>query len=90
VTRTLRPVDPATGDEVASYPAFTASEVDAALAAAHEAERAWRGTSLDERARLLAGRPGCCANGGRSAPPSSLGKWASRSPRHEPRSTSVP
>ena len=55
MTRTLRPVDPATGDEVASYPAFTASEVDAALAAAHEAERAWRGTSLDERARLLAG-----------------------------------
>jgi succinate-semialdehyde dehydrogenase/glutarate-semialdehyde dehydrogenase len=55
VTRTLRPVDPAIGDEVASYPAFTASEVDAALAAAHEAERAWRGTSLDERARLLAG-----------------------------------
>jgi succinate-semialdehyde dehydrogenase / glutarate-semialdehyde dehydrogenase len=51
VTGTLRSVDPATGDEVASYPAFTASKVDAALAAAHEAQRVWRGTSLGERAR---------------------------------------
>jgi len=55
VTGTLRSVDPATGDEVARYPALTATEVDAALAAAYEAQRAWRGTSLDERARLLAG-----------------------------------
>jgi succinate-semialdehyde dehydrogenase / glutarate-semialdehyde dehydrogenase len=53
VTGTLRSVDPATGDEVARYRALTATEVDAALAAAHEAQRAWRGTSLDERARLL-------------------------------------
>jgi succinate-semialdehyde dehydrogenase / glutarate-semialdehyde dehydrogenase len=55
VTGTLRSVDPATGDEVATYPSFTATEVDAALAAAHEAQRAWRGTSFDERARLLTG-----------------------------------
>jgi succinate-semialdehyde dehydrogenase / glutarate-semialdehyde dehydrogenase len=58
VTGTLRSVDPATGAEVARYPAFTAAEVDAALAAAHEAQRVWRGVSLDERARLLTGAAG--------------------------------
>ena len=54
MTGILRSVDPATGDEVARYPTFTATEVDAALAAAHAAQQVWQGTSLDERARLLA------------------------------------
>jgi succinate-semialdehyde dehydrogenase / glutarate-semialdehyde dehydrogenase len=54
VTRILRSVDPATGDEVASYPTFTTTETEAAVAAADQAQRAWRGTSLDERARRLA------------------------------------
>jgi succinate-semialdehyde dehydrogenase/glutarate-semialdehyde dehydrogenase len=53
VTGVLRSVDPATGDEVARYPTLTATEVDATLAAAHEAQRRWRDVSLDERARLL-------------------------------------
>jgi acyl-CoA reductase-like NAD-dependent aldehyde dehydrogenase len=34
VTGTLRSVDPATGDEVASYAAFTPAEIEAAVAAA--------------------------------------------------------
>jgi succinate-semialdehyde dehydrogenase / glutarate-semialdehyde dehydrogenase len=53
MTGTLRSVDPATGDEVASYPAFTTAEIEAAVAAADQAQRAWRGVSLDERARRL-------------------------------------
>jgi succinate-semialdehyde dehydrogenase/glutarate-semialdehyde dehydrogenase len=53
VTGILRSVDPATGDEVARYPTFTSAEIEAAVAAADQAQRAWRGTSLDERARSL-------------------------------------
>jgi succinate-semialdehyde dehydrogenase / glutarate-semialdehyde dehydrogenase len=54
VTGTLRSVDPATGDEVAGYPTFTPAEIEAAVAAADRAQQAWRGVSLDERARRLA------------------------------------
>jgi succinate-semialdehyde dehydrogenase/glutarate-semialdehyde dehydrogenase len=53
VTGVLRSVDPATGDEVASYPTFATAEIEATVAAAEEAQRAWRGTSFDERARRL-------------------------------------
>jgi succinate-semialdehyde dehydrogenase / glutarate-semialdehyde dehydrogenase len=53
VTGVLRSVDPATGEEVARYPTFTTADIDAAVAAAHGAQQVWRGTSLDERARLL-------------------------------------
>ena len=53
MTGILRSVDPATGDEVASYPTFTTAEIEAAVAAAHKAQQTWRGTSLDVRARLL-------------------------------------
>jgi succinate-semialdehyde dehydrogenase / glutarate-semialdehyde dehydrogenase len=55
VTGTLRSVDPVTGDEVGSHPTFTTAEVEAAVAAADEAQRAWRGVSFAERARLLTG-----------------------------------
>jgi succinate-semialdehyde dehydrogenase / glutarate-semialdehyde dehydrogenase len=53
VTGILRSVDPATGDEVSSYPTFTTAEIEAAVAAAHAAQQAWRAVSLDERARRL-------------------------------------
>jgi succinate-semialdehyde dehydrogenase/glutarate-semialdehyde dehydrogenase len=53
MTGILRSVDPATGEELASYPAFAASEIDAAVAAAHAAQQRWRATSFDERARHL-------------------------------------
>jgi succinate-semialdehyde dehydrogenase / glutarate-semialdehyde dehydrogenase len=53
MTGILRSVDPATGDEVASYPTFTTGELEAAVAAADEAQQAWRDASFDERARLL-------------------------------------
>jgi succinate-semialdehyde dehydrogenase / glutarate-semialdehyde dehydrogenase len=53
VTGTLRSVDPATGDEVASYPTLSGAEIDAAVAAADQAQQAWRATSFDERARHL-------------------------------------
>jgi acyl-CoA reductase-like NAD-dependent aldehyde dehydrogenase len=49
----LRSVDPATAEQYAEYPAFTAAQIDAAVAAAHAAQQAWRGTSFDERARHL-------------------------------------
>jgi len=53
VTGALRSVDPATGEELASYRAFTATQIDAAVGAAHEAQQQWRRTSFDERARHL-------------------------------------
>jgi succinate-semialdehyde dehydrogenase / glutarate-semialdehyde dehydrogenase len=53
VTGVLRSVDPATGDEVASYPALTGAEIDAALAAVDQAQQAWRDLSVGERARHL-------------------------------------
>jgi succinate-semialdehyde dehydrogenase / glutarate-semialdehyde dehydrogenase len=53
VTGVLRSVDPATGDEVASYPALTGAEIDAALAAADQAQQAWRDLPVGERARHL-------------------------------------
>jgi succinate-semialdehyde dehydrogenase / glutarate-semialdehyde dehydrogenase len=53
VTGILRSVDPATGDEIASHPALTPAELDAAVAAADQAQRAWRDVSFDERALRL-------------------------------------
>jgi succinate-semialdehyde dehydrogenase / glutarate-semialdehyde dehydrogenase len=53
VTGILRSVDPATGNQFVSYPAFSAAEIDAAVAAVHTAQQAWRGTSVVERARHL-------------------------------------
>jgi succinate-semialdehyde dehydrogenase / glutarate-semialdehyde dehydrogenase len=53
VTGFLRSLNPATGEQHASYPTFTAAQIDAAVAAAHAAQQAWRGTPFDERARHL-------------------------------------
>ena len=53
MTGILRSVDPATGDEIASHPALTPAELDAAVAAADQAQRAWRDVSFDERALRL-------------------------------------
>jgi acyl-CoA reductase-like NAD-dependent aldehyde dehydrogenase len=50
----LRSVNPATGEELAGFAEHTATELDRALAEADAAQRAWRATSLDERARVLA------------------------------------
>jgi succinate-semialdehyde dehydrogenase / glutarate-semialdehyde dehydrogenase len=49
----LRSVNPATGQELASYPEHTAEELDQALAAADAAQRAWAMTSFAERRRCL-------------------------------------
>ena len=49
----LRSVNPATGEELASYPEHTAEELDQALAAADSAQRAWAQTSFAERRRCL-------------------------------------
>jgi succinate-semialdehyde dehydrogenase/glutarate-semialdehyde dehydrogenase len=49
----LRSVNPATGEELASYPEHTAEELDQALAAADAAQRAWATTSFAERRRCL-------------------------------------
>ena len=47
-------VNPATGQTLATYPDFTADEVEAAVAAAHAAAQTWGRTSLPaERAALL-------------------------------------
>jgi succinate-semialdehyde dehydrogenase / glutarate-semialdehyde dehydrogenase len=50
---TLRSVNPATGEELTSFPEHTAGQLDEALAAAHAAQRAWAATSLAERRRCL-------------------------------------
>ena len=46
-------VDPATEEQVATVPAGTEEDIDAAVAAARAAFPAWSATSADERARLL-------------------------------------
>jgi succinate-semialdehyde dehydrogenase / glutarate-semialdehyde dehydrogenase len=50
---TLRSVNPATGEELAGFPEHTAEELEAALAEADAAQRAWRLTSFAERRRHL-------------------------------------
>jgi succinate-semialdehyde dehydrogenase/glutarate-semialdehyde dehydrogenase len=50
----LRSVNPATGEELASYPEHTAEELDQALAEADRAQRAWALTSFAQRRRNLA------------------------------------
>ena len=52
-TGTLRSVNPATGEELASYPEHTPGDLDAALAGADAAQRAWATTSFAERRRYL-------------------------------------
>jgi len=47
-------IDPSTEEQVASVPAGTEEDIDAAVAAARAAFPAWAATSADERARLLA------------------------------------
>ena len=49
----LRLVNPATGEELASYPEHTPEELDQALAEAARAQRAWARTSFAERRRCL-------------------------------------
>ena len=49
----LRSVDPATGEELASFEEHTPSELDRALAEADAAQRAWSRTSMGERSRVL-------------------------------------
>lgn len=46
-------VNPATGEQFASYPLHTPGDVDERLSAAARAQRAWRATSVVERCRLL-------------------------------------
>nr|WP_083474633.1 aldehyde dehydrogenase family protein [Pseudonocardia sp. AL041005-10] len=51
--RTIDVLDPSTGEVVGRVPRGTATDVDAAVAAAREAFPAWRDTSATERGRLL-------------------------------------
>ncbi|MDA0179824.1 NAD-dependent succinate-semialdehyde dehydrogenase [Solirubrobacter phytolaccae] len=50
---TVTVVDPATGEELAAYPEHGPAEIEAALAAADAAFRAWRSRPVAERAQLL-------------------------------------
>ncbi|HWK30189.1 MAG TPA: NAD-dependent succinate-semialdehyde dehydrogenase [Solirubrobacter sp.] len=50
---TITVVDPATGEEVASYPEHTSEQIEAALAAADDAFRSWRRRPIADRAALL-------------------------------------
>jgi succinate-semialdehyde dehydrogenase / glutarate-semialdehyde dehydrogenase len=90
VTGILRSVDPATGDEIASHPALTPAELDAAVAAADQAQRAWRDVSFDERALRLRAAARLLAERRDRYATVITGRWASRSPRPAPRSTSAP
>jgi succinate-semialdehyde dehydrogenase/glutarate-semialdehyde dehydrogenase len=49
----LRSVNPATGEELASFDEHPAEELDRALAEADSAQQEWRNASLGERARVL-------------------------------------
>ena len=48
--QTIRVVNPATGQEVAGYDEHSDADIDGAIGAAHDAQRAWAETSFDERA----------------------------------------
>src|SRR6478735_9116806 len=48
-------VNPATGEELASYDAHDEAAVEAALAAVHAASQVWAATPLDDRLALLRG-----------------------------------
>src|SRR3954451_25237683 len=52
-TEVLDVTNPASGEQLARVPLSTASELDAAVAAAREALPAWRGVAVPERARKL-------------------------------------
>jgi succinate-semialdehyde dehydrogenase/glutarate-semialdehyde dehydrogenase len=54
-TPTITVVDPATEQEVASYPEHGPEQIEAALATAHAAFGEWRRRDPDERAELLRG-----------------------------------
>lgn len=49
----FRSINPATGDEIATYPELTGAEVDAKLDKAAAAFRDWRDVTISERAALL-------------------------------------
>ena len=53
---TIVTVNPATGAELARYPAMSREQIDAALDAAAAAQRAWAGVDFTVRARDPAGR----------------------------------
>ena len=49
----MKSINPATGEELASYDELTDKELDAKLQAAHEASLAWRQTDFGARSRLM-------------------------------------
>jgi succinate-semialdehyde dehydrogenase / glutarate-semialdehyde dehydrogenase len=50
----FRSVNPATGEEIATYPELTPDQIEAKVAKAAAGYRRWRTTALDERTDLLA------------------------------------
>jgi succinate-semialdehyde dehydrogenase/glutarate-semialdehyde dehydrogenase len=50
---TLRSVNPATEEVLAEFPEHTAAEIERSLEIAASAARAWRGTSPDDRGRVM-------------------------------------
>jgi acyl-CoA reductase-like NAD-dependent aldehyde dehydrogenase len=65
---TLRSVNPATGEELAIYAEHTPGDLDAALAGADAAQRAWATTSFAERRRYLEAAARLLRRGGTSTP----------------------
>ncbi|MFD1214254.1 NAD-dependent succinate-semialdehyde dehydrogenase [Arthrobacter sp. GCM10027362] len=53
-TAIYRVLNPATGEVVEEFPTATDADIQAALAAAHEAFQSWREVPIGERARLVA------------------------------------
>lgn len=53
MTASITTINPATGLELATYPAMTDTEVDSALGRAAAAQLDWAHTSFDDRARVL-------------------------------------
>ena len=51
-------INPASGELLRKYPFVSDDQVDTALAAAQEAQRAWRSVPVEERARTVAGVAG--------------------------------
>ena len=84
-------LNPATGERLAEYPAFSDAEVDAALdRAADGAGRLGGAVRSPSAPPSCAGRPRSCGPRSTTSPCWSPARWASRWPRPAPRSRSAP
>ena len=82
--------NPATGEQVKTFPTITDEELDSAIALAYDTYQNWlRSSTVEERAKLVRRVGSCTPSGGSSWPTSPPVRWASPWSRRSVRSTSA-